>query len=963
MPTLLSLFILVLGAELPRETHYPGAVDVFRCAFETSHDKDYDRWPDGWTRRHGAGFPRYVRILIADESPPSGGRCVRIDLDGGNAAAYSPIVPAGPLSAYVLEGAVRTAGLKHDRAYLSLTFLDKEKRRLQSFNSTSVVSTRGWQKVHLGPVMPDPEASSFVLGIHLETKGQAEDLTGSASFGDLWVGRVPRVTLAAKTATPGKQHLGGVNLFTDPRNIEITWSASGLDGRSAQIVFQLEDIKGQQLARKVQPLVIRSVAQDAGTRSDAEDESPGGSAAAATWKPPIPGLGFYRVAASLANPVTGRPTELTLAVIEPRRASMLSEYGWSLPRGNHPLAMAPLGELLCQAGIHWVKYPLWCGDRKGLPRLEPLVAFSDRLSAEGIALVGLLGSPPSNADRNDVPTTEDEAEPQAGPATSAAQMFTLDPKAWYPSLEAIQARLGTQLRWWQLGNDRDMGWIGYTDVAQKIAQVKAMLDRIGQDVHVGMSWTWQQPLPLVTDAPPSNPRRTNVPVVSAAYSARAASSNPATAKKSWDFLALSSEGPMADRELADRLAATRSKGIHCWVTIEPLAVDAHTPETRAGDLVRRMIAAKIQGAEGIFCPDPFDPQRGLVRADGSPSELFLPWRNTALLVGGAEYLGSLCLSGGSSCHVFNRQGELTMALWNDQGVEETFFLGEKVRQFDVWGESTPSKPLEGPSLSGSAAATTIPSTIRAGHLPTFLTGLSEPVVRWQLDCTFGQDRLPSIADQPHATSLRLKNRFSQAISGRVVLVAPANWRIEPRIVEFQLAPGKTLDRPLEITLPIDAATGRNSIRIDNEIQADRAYRFSAFRNIEIGMGDVFIETKTRLNQRGELEIEQTLVNQGKGPVSFRCSLLAPDRCRQAVQVLALPPGRDQKVYRLPRGVALLGKAIWLHAEEIDGPRVLNYPISAREGGDEGRGAKGEGRETGKGSPEERKTVGWKGSQY
>ena len=937
MTPLLSLLILVLGAELPRETPYPWAKDVFRCTFDPSNDKDFDGWPDGWTRRRGIGFPRYVHIQIDGQSPPCGGRCIQVDLDGGSAAAYSPAVPASPLSAYVLEGYVRTAGLKHDHAYLSLTFLDMDRKRLQTCTTPGVVSPGGWLKLQLGPVMPDPQTKSIVVGIHLEPKAEAEDLTGSASFGGLWVGRVPRVTLTATTTLPGKQNLG-INLFTDPRDIEIAWSASGLDVQGPEIVFQLEDVNGRQLARKAQPLTLRSARQDGENREAAANESSSGSVAAATWKPPIPGQGFYRVAVSLQDSRTkGRPAELTLAVIESRRASLLNEFGWSLPRGDRPLAMVPLSELLCHAGIHWVKYPLWCGDRKGSPRLEPLVAFSDRLNAEGIALVGLLGSPPE-AKREEVRTAEDVGGRPATATTSAVQMFALDPKVWYPSLELIQSRLGTQIRWWQLGNDRDMGWIGYTDLAQRIAQVKAMLDRIGQDVHVGMSWTWQQPLPLVTGELPSNVRRANVPVVTAGLTARAASPNTAEAKKSWDFLALSSEGPITDRELADRLAAARGKGIHCWVTIEPLPVGDHTRDVRVGDLVKRMVAAKIHGAEGIFCPDPFDPQRGLVRADGSPGELFLPWRNTALLVGGAEYLGSLNLPGGSSCHVFNRLGQLTIAVWSDQSVEEAAYLGDKIQQLDVWGESTPCKASETPSGSGSAASPPIlRSILRVGHLPTFLTDLSEPVVRWQLDSAFGRDRLPSIPDQPHATSLKLKNRFSRMITGRVVVVSPANWLVEPKTVEFRLAPGETLERPLQITLPIDVAMGPNPIRLDSEIRADRTCRFSAVRNIEIGLGDVFIETATRLNPRGELEVEQTLVNQGKGPVSFRCGLLVPDRCRQGSQVLGLQPGRDQKTYRLSDGMALLGKRLWLHAEEIDGPRVLNYPVEAK------GGAKGGGR--------------------
>ena len=84
-----------------------------------------------------------------------------------------------------------------------------------------------------------------------------------------------------------------------------------------------------------------------------------------------------------------------------------------------------------------------------------------------------------------------------------------------------------------------------------------------------------------------------------------------------------------------------------------------------------------------------------------------------------------------------------------------------------------------------------------------------------------------------------------------------------------------------------------------------------------------------LNDRGEMEVRQTLTNQGKKPAGFRCDLLVPDRRRQSTEVLIQPAGKSELTYRLPDGEQLLGKTIWLRAEEIDGPRVLNYRLEVR----------------------------------
>ena len=71
-----------------------------------------------------------------------------------------------------------------------------------------------------------------------------------------------------------------------------------------------------------------------------------------------------------------------------------------------------------------------------------------------------------------------------------------------------------------------------------------------------------------------------------------------------------------------------------------------------------------------------------------------------------------------------------------------------------------------------------------------------------------------------------------------------------------------------------------------------------------------------------------MVNRGEGPVSFRCQLSAPQRRRQRTQVIGLKPGRDDKLYRLADGEELIGQTLWLRAQEIGGPRVLNYRFPA-----------------------------------
>jgi hypothetical protein len=184
-----ALFLLVLGAKPEFAPHYPGAREVYQCQFASSSDEVIYGWPPGWTRRHGPGFPRYVRIRVDDNRPPPGGRSLRIDLDGGAATAYSPDVAVNPDVQYVLEGYVETFGLRYDGAYISLVFLDAARTRLGGVSSEPMRGTHAWQKVCIGPISPPRGTSTMLVGLYVEPQGQVQDLRGTASFGALWLGQ------------------------------------------------------------------------------------------------------------------------------------------------------------------------------------------------------------------------------------------------------------------------------------------------------------------------------------------------------------------------------------------------------------------------------------------------------------------------------------------------------------------------------------------------------------------------------------------------------------------------------------------------------------------------------------------------------------------------------------------------------------------------------------------------------
>ena len=95
----------------------------------------------------------------------------------------------------------------------------------------------------------------------------------------------------------------------------------------------------------------------------------------------------------------------------------------------------------------------------------------------------------------------------------------------------------------------------------------------------------------------------------------------------------------------------------------------------------------------------------------------------------------------------------------------------------------------------------------------------------------------------------MKNHFPQGTSGQIRLHTPEEWQTSPRLLNFKLAAGEQYREPFTIRLPFDATNGRYPIRVDFEITADREYRFSAYRYLEVGLGDVIIEMTSHLNRK------------------------------------------------------------------------------------------------------------------
>ncbi len=873
-PTMLSflshLLILTVLATTASEERHVDAVEVFSCNFGSDWDVNYDRWPDKWRRQRGPEWPLYVGIGIEKDSQAVAGRCLTVQLNGGSAKVSSPAISVSDKFSYVLEARLRTLKLKNSRAQVRIDFYDENDEVLESFSSQWFNKTQDWTKLHIGPVsIAHPKVQRARVTLFVE-RGEQVDLTGKVSLDDVWIARLPRMSVSTNSSS---------NVYTDPRDVVVTCKLSGILEKDPDIHFELLDASSHRLENTSVQLEGRLITERISKASDIVNTSSTktkGYAGSTQWRPPIRDFGFYRVHVSMQTKRgTLKEDVISLAVVPPMQEKGYGEFGWSLAGDDIPLSFQQLEELLPKVAVSWIKLPVWYGESE-TERGEQLVIFSERLAAKDIEIVGVIDRPPQDLDLG---------KRIAKDATIADLLSSEDPSAWLPSLDAVLTRLSLRVRWWQLGVDRDISFSRFHNLEDEIGNLREQLFRFGQDVKLGIGWPWNE---------------------------MESTNKPAT----WDFQQFSASPALTGDEMATYLALPKREGVARWAMIEPLERFTYDLETRTRDLVQQMLAAKIHGADGIFVATPFDDKRGLMSDAGTPGELLLPWRTTASLLSGSKYLGKIRLPQGSENHLFEtEENEVLMVVWNRKPQEEILYLGEKIRIVDAWGRSNP------PQQQGYQ------QVLEVDSLPKFVVGLDPQIAKWRMQVRFTEDSIPSVMGFEHTNRLMMTNTFAQGAGGSVQLTGPEGWQILPDHLNFKLSAGESVRRPFQIILPFNANSGIATLQAEFNFTAGRPYRFNIFRDLKVGDQEIEIELDTRINEKGMLVVEQRMINHSAKLTDFKCLLRAEGHKTQRMQVFRLGNSYDLQTYVFPNGKQLVGTNLSLRAEEVGGSRVLNHRIT------------------------------------
>lgn len=916
------MIVCIVSAWHSPSTHsdeHNGFETISQWDFGAKEDTQQDGWPDGWVRRKDVKHPGFIPIQIRKkstsdvevaeverlrrslgqlvlawetnklpwevipESIPSGvNRFIErtfldpflsIEMDGGSVEIYSPKVPVGQHSLYGLQVDIRSEA-EYFNAFGQLRFLDSKGQLLFITKTNSISGIKEWTRARTtGSYQDDPRIAFVQVALTIEPNS-TNAFRGSFGFDRVRIVQMPKIDLQLNRTN---------RMYSTRETVDLRCLASGLKSGPMRVEMKLIDHNGSVIDRTTRelqrvdsdkPLMVQTPA--------VAPKSRGASASGAVhWKgecdwsidPLQPG--YYQLVTQLKQLSTVFFEQSESFVVLPRQSSMEPDlrFGWTLNETAYRWKIEDFLELLREGRTGRIKVPVWF-DSKSLQMQKLLCETIDKLQNAEISCVGIIHSPLGAQS-----IEKDSLQPYL--QTAALE----DPSIWQPSLEPVFRAMCLRVLDFQIGYDDDVQFANNPRYGNSIEILRTLLRRYAPEASIVAAKTpWL--------APPPN--------------------------RNIDRWQISDELGISESEW-DLSVAENGATLPPWTSITPVSSEKYSLNVRTRDLASRMIASirKPDGRSVAWISDPLSDASGFLSPDGTPREMFLPYRTMVDALLHKSYVGKLDLKSGSENALLSDEQNSCLVVWSAKPTQEQLFLGANATAFDIWGRPVPIQTIQtsfGPE-----------QRFQIDQWPVIVKGVDTQVALWRMGLNLDAKRIDSLVGLSQEVQVVFKNPFSYPASGRIELVAPDVLANEVESALFEVGPKSTSTIPVKVLLRSDISALDTPVHIIAYMNGVPPVQFAVERMLRIGNDEVDIETRYRISDADELWIDIDVINYIDTPISFDCMLLIPDRRRERV-IIPRVVDRTTKTLILPKASELLNQTLWLRCEQIDSRRVLNYRI-------------------------------------
>lgn len=463
---------------------------------------------------------------------------------------------------------------------------------------------------------------------------------------------------------------------------------------------------------------------------------------------------------------------------------------------------------------------------------------------------------------------------------------------WQPELAFMISRHANHLDRWQLGDDGTDAFV--TDPAMRAvyARVYAEFANLMDKPDLAMPWpSWYEmqgelPATVALNVPPS---------------------------------VLPAQIPLYMEELKGK------EGHNLSLSLQLLDAGKYGRELQISDLAQRVIYALSADATRIDLPLPYTAEHDGDEVVKQPSELLMIERTLITTLGGATYRGQVPVADGVEAFLFDKNGTGILALW-DRGSDTTakqlvLNTGSRPMRVDLWGNATPLVATSGDQTEGAIR-------LDIGPMPIFLIDIDGSLAQLRASVHFDNNLIES-SFEPHNRHLIFTNPYKQVITGSLRLRPQPGWTVTPPTFVFNLNPGETFDREVQIEFPYNSLGGPKQITADFTVQADKSATFSVPVPLKLGLSDVGMQTLA-IRDGKDVEVQQVISNYGDKPIDYTAFAVFPGQARQERLVTQLGPGRTTiKRYRFNSVTLTEETKVRVGVKELLGTRILNAEVSVQ----------------------------------
>ncbi len=904
---------------------------VAEWGFGIKEDIRRDGWPDGWIRRTGPDYPKFVPIAIHQHSRTAddlleidgfrrlASQCyvawqqhkwpwqvipervpvavdqfieqtllnpyLRVRMDGGAVELSSALIPINVHSAYFLTGLIRSDSEEYE-GIATLRFLDSNRKTLFEMSTKAITGKTLWKSVSTDSQYPYRDDLAWVQVVIQVKPLSPKAFRGEFGFDTFQISRTPRLSLFVDKENP---------YYREGEDVIARCHASGMTSDQSTIKLSLYDHTGTEVANAIKPLVRLDkqptypiskgiVTADAKAKVHWE----GGC----EWRLQNLAPGYYELTTQLSKGKSGvfelDEQFVVLTKEVPRKPD--SRFGLTMysrssatPSNNRntlgELDSQRIIEILRYGHISRVKLPIWYDTQDPIAS-KAATERIDRIQKSGISCVGVIASPPQRI--------KSKFNRLISEDTGSALEDSLMTQTF---LEPVMRQMCLRISEFQIGWDHETDFVSNPRLKQTLDSIKTLARRYGQETQIVASRN-----PLLTLSSSGAIDRWQL------YSPQ-----PLTANEAENFSKREKEGAT---ELASKAA---------WLNVNPISARKYSLSSRVQDLVSRMV--KVAGDAGAqsttaWVSNPADPDVGILDSDGSPREMFVPFRSISMAMAGMRHIGSLPVRSLGVNHLVGAGDEARLIVWSGLPIKAQLYLGENVSATDVWGRNIPVDTIN--TIYGDEQRFDI------DKWPIILDGVDIRVARWRMGIGLEEHRIDPIVGQTQALKVRFANPLSNPVNGLLRIIAPSILAAESDAsLEIEANSNGIVSVPLQVKP--EANTSAASIKLGFSIQGEKPVRFVVDQEVQVGTSDFEFDVQYEITTDGQLRLTIEAINQQPLPLSFDCFLLVPNRPHERAQIVNLT-NRVTKLIVLDRANDLIGQTLWLRCEQTASNRVMNYRI-------------------------------------